>query len=96
MSRTDAVLLDSDGRPAIYLGPELREGLPALVLEGLARRRLVALGDACPCGARMVVPNRAARRAARRDGVAVLTVPIEHENDCPAVTPALLDGRWGR
>jgi hypothetical protein len=94
MSRTDAVLVDQDGRITDYIGPVLSEHLPPVVLEGLARRRLTALGQTCPCGARMAIPNRAARRAARRGGVAVLTVPVEHENDCPDVCPELLDGRW--
>jgi len=94
MSRTDAVLVDRDGRITDYIGPVLAEHLPPVVLEGLARRRLTALGQTCPCGATMVVPNRAARRAARRGGIAVLTVPVEHEDDCPAVCAELLDGRW--
>jgi len=99
MSRTDAVLVDRDGRITDYTGPALAESLPAVVLEGLARRRLTALGQTCPCGARMQVPNRAERRRARhRGGVAVLTVPVEHDPDCPAVCADLEVhvGRWGR
>lgn len=95
MSRTDAVLVDRDGRITDYYGPQLTEGLPPVALEGLARRRLVALGSTCPCGARMVLPSRAERRAARRRSP-VLSVQIEHEDDCPAVCPELLDGRWRR
>jgi len=98
MSRTDAVLVDRDGRITDYIGPALAESLPPVVLEGLARRRLTALGQTCPCGARMAILNRAARRAARRGGVAVLTVPVEHEPDCPAVSADLEVhvGRWRR
>lgn len=96
MSRTDAVLLGDDGRRTAYVGPELREGLTPVVLEGLTRRRLVALGQACPCGARMAVPSRAIRRAARRRGQVVLPVQVEHDENCPAVCPELLSGAWCR
>jgi hypothetical protein len=94
MSRTDAVLVDRDGHRTLYVGPDLCEDLPPVVLEGLARRRLVAVGQGCPCGARMQVPNRAARRAAARSGRPVLEVSVEHEPDCPAVCTELLTGRW--
>jgi len=83
MSRTDALVVDDAGR-CIYIGPELDGTMPRVVLEGLARRRLVALGETCPCGARLAMPNRAARRAARHRP-AVLVVQVEHEADCPAV-----------
>jgi hypothetical protein len=97
VSRSDAVLVDDDGTRTVYIGPQLPDGAPPLVLDGLARRRLVALGRACPapCGARMTVPNRAERRAARRRGVA-LHVEIEHEPDCPAVAPELEGYLWAR
>jgi hypothetical protein len=90
VSVTDAVVFDCDGERALYVGPTLREGLPPDVLDGLTRRRLVALGQPCPdpCGARLVVPNRAARRAAVRDG-RVLHVSVEHEDDCPALDPRI-------
>lgn len=91
MSATDMLLFDDDGKPTLYLGPELSENLPPTVLEGLARRRLVALGQPCPCGARLVIPNRAARRAAQQKGHApVRRVQVAHEDDCPAVCPELL------
>lgn len=96
MSRTDAVLVDRDGRITDYIGPALAEDLPAVVLEGLARRRLTALGQTCPCGARFVIPNRAARRAAHKRGSVGLSVPAEHEPDCAAVCAELMDGRWRR
>jgi hypothetical protein len=94
VSVTDLLLLDDDGRRTGYLGPELSEDLPPHVLEGLTRRRLVSLGEPCPCGARLVIPNRAARRAATR-ARRVLHVEIEHEDDCPAICLELLHGRWG-
>lgn len=85
MSQTDAVLLDAHGKRTLHVGPRPVEGLPPRVLEdGLPRRRFVALGEACPCGAWVQVPNRAARRA----GCAI-EVPVEHETDCPAVDHAL-------
>lgn len=94
MSATDMLLLDDDGQPTAYLGPELHENLPPHVLDGLVRRRLVALGQPCPCGARLVIPNRAARRAAHRKGQGPVTrVQVEHEDDCPAVCPELTS--WG-
>lgn len=89
MSASDAVLVGLvDGQRSLYVGPELDELQPADVLEGLVRRRLVGLGQPCPCGAVLIVPNRAQRRAARQQGVA-LQVPVEHEDDCPAVSTAV-------
>lgn len=86
MSTSDAVLVGIvDGERVAYVGPQLHETYPPLLLEGLVRRRLVATTGVCPCGARMVVPNRAARRAAARTGQAVMHVRVEHEDDCPAV-----------
>jgi hypothetical protein len=65
------------------------EEAPPEVREGLARRNIVNTGGTCPCGARLVVPNRAVRRKAQRKGV-VLPVRIEHEDGCPAITETLL------
>lgn len=61
------------------------EDAPADLREGLARRAIVNQGDACPCGAQLVLPNRAARRAAKSSAVR-LQVEVEHEVDCPAST----------
>lgn len=91
MSATDLLILDDDGQPSLYLGPELSEHLPPHVLDGLTRRRLVALGQPCPCGAQLVLPNRAARRAAQQKGHPPVTrVQVAHEDDCPAVCTELL------
>ncbi len=95
MSTTDAVLIDAeDGTRSLYVGPALREDLPPRLLEGLARRRLVGMGQPCPCGARLTVPNRVARRAAVRAGRQVLSVTVAHDGDCPAVDEQLLRGTW--
>jgi len=75
------------GRVA-YLLPVVPESAPAEAREGLARRRVVAHTGQCPCGARMVLPNRADRRAARRHGT-VGHVRVEHEDDCPATDDRL-------
>ena len=91
MSTSDAVLVGTlHGERALYVGPDLEEGLPAVVLDGLARRRMVGLGQPCPppCGARLVMPNRAQRRAAGHAGL-VLRVAVEHEDTCPAIAPEI-------
>lgn len=94
MSATDLIVLNDDGQPSLYLGPDLSEHLPPDVLEGLTRRRLVALGQPCPCGAQLVLPNRAARRAAQQKGHGLVTkVQVAHEDGCPAVCAALLTAR---
>ena len=72
-----------------YVLPVVPEAAPAEAREGLARRRVVAHTGQCPCGARMVLPNRAERRAARRHGT-VRHVTVEHEPDCPAGDDRLL------
>ena len=76
------------GRVA-YVLPVVPESAPAEAREGLARRRVVAHTGQCPCGARMVLPNRADRRASRRSGT-VRHVTVEHEDDCPARDDRLL------
>lgn len=55
------------------------EDAPPAVREGFARRAMVNGGGVCPCGARMVIPNRAERRRGRT--TRAVTV---HEDDCPA------------
>lgn len=90
MTGSDAVVIDDYGRRSLYVGPQVPEAAPPVVREGLVRRRLVALGQPCPCGAVLAVPNRAARREARRAGRA-LHVNVEHEADCAAISP-VVDG----
>lgn len=79
------------GRVGLLL-PVIREDAEPVVREGLARRRLTLLTGRCPCGARLHLPNRATRRAMKRDrarGGGVWQVDVEHENDCPATDPRL-------
>lgn len=71
---------------ALVIVPDIPDEAPDAVREGIARRRIVATGGTCPCGAVLRLPNRAQRRAT--DGV--FDVTVRHENDCPAVTGTLL------
>jgi hypothetical protein len=76
----------------LYLGPDITEAAPQIVREGLIRRRL-CWTEGCPCGAKVTRPNRAQRRAMKRDGGTWFT-EIVHEPDCPAVHPATM--AWAR
>jgi len=80
-----------EGRRVLVVGPEVTEDAPPMVREGLARRALVAAGESCPCGARMALPSRAARRDAARTR-RPLHVNVEHEPDCAAVATVVT--RW--
>jgi hypothetical protein len=57
--------------------------------EGLARRATVNAGGVCQCGARAILPNRAARRHATRARQAI-PVTVPHEPDCLALLPGYL------
>jgi hypothetical protein len=71
----------SQGRPVFVLAPPAPgEDSPELVKEGIARRRMLSFGHACPCGAIVQVPHRI--RAGE-----VVHAKVEHEPDCPAVDP---------
>jgi len=65
---------------------DIPDNAPADLKEGLARRQIVNDGGLCPCGARMVLPNRHARRVAARAGKPI-AVEIEHERGCAALLP---------
>jgi acyl-CoA reductase-like NAD-dependent aldehyde dehydrogenase len=73
-----------DGEPALVVDAEIPDTAPAAVKEGLARRAAVNAGGTCPCGARAILPNRAARRRAARTGQ-LLHITVSHEPDCPAL-----------
>lgn len=81
------------GERVAILDCPVPEDAPPEVTEGFARRAIVNSGGVCPCGARFTLPNRAARRRATRLKCA-LSVTVEHENDCPAISPALVE--WVR
>lgn len=72
----------SDG-PTLAIVPEIPDDASERKKEGMVRRRMVAMGQPCPCGAQPPRLNRAQRRAATKGGV--IHVYIEHESGCPAV-----------
>jgi hypothetical protein len=91
---TDFIKSKVDGLTALAVVPTIDERLPPEIREGIARRRLMATGQACPCGARPIQLSRATRRrieARKRKGLPgeVINVVIEHEDDCPATNDAL-------
>jgi hypothetical protein len=63
------------------LAPAIPDGAPEAVREGMVRRRLALMNGACVCGARVVLPNRTMRRAAKG---ALLQLVCMHKYDCPA------------
>jgi hypothetical protein len=77
------------GERALIVETEIPDNAPADVKEGLARRAAVNAGGVCPCGARAILPNRAARRRATRLGYAI-EVRVLHEPDCLALLPGYL------
>jgi acyl-CoA reductase-like NAD-dependent aldehyde dehydrogenase len=72
------------GERALIVETEIPDAAPAKLKEGLARRAAVNAGGTCPCGARAILPNRAARRRATRARKAI-EVTVPHEPDCPAL-----------
>ncbi|MFC9087054.1 hypothetical protein [Nocardiopsis dassonvillei] len=93
---SDLIPSHVDGYKALSVVPDLSETLPADIREGIARRRLVATGHPCPCGAAPVRLNRAQRRriaAQRRTGTAapVVRLAVVHEDDCPAADDVLAE-----
>jgi hypothetical protein len=86
-----------DGDTVAFLLPSVPDDAPDAVREGIARRRITAVEGTCPCGAGLILPNRAARRAAKRAG-GQIRMTVEHEPDCPAVDETLIAAirRWRR
>lgn len=84
-----------NGERAAVIDSSIPEDGPPELREGLARRALVNQGGTCPCGAAIVLPNRAQRRAAERAGIPI-EIEVEHEMDCPASTRNVLAAmtRW--
>jgi hypothetical protein len=77
------------GERALIVESEIPDNAPAYIKEGLSRRAIVNAGGTCPCGARAILPNRAARRRATRRGQAV-QVTVPHEPDCLALLPGCI------
>jgi hypothetical protein len=77
------------GERALIVETEIPDNAPADIKEGLARRATVNAGGVCPCGARAILPNRAARRRATRARQAI-QVTVPHEPDCLALLPGYL------
>ena len=89
---SELIVRDIDGLRAAYLLPIVPDDAPEQIREGLVRRRLAVLTDACPCGGKSSPQNRAARRRlakTRRGQVAYLA--FEHEPTCPAGDDVLVD-----
>jgi hypothetical protein len=97
---SDALLGDVHGERALFLGPQIPDHAPPAVREGIARRRIVTLGQPCPCGAAPPALSRQQRRQLDRDRRKHRRTPIRlrvaHEPDCPAVDDTLLPAlrRW--
>ena len=77
-----------DGRRAGVIDSIIPEDAPHVVREGLARRAIVNGGGDCPCGASWPRPIRAQRR--KLDHVPWLCIDVEHVDECPAETEALV------
>jgi len=73
----------------MYLIDAIPDDAPPLVREGIARRRIVDLEGACPCGASLVVEP---------GGNGVLHLSCTHESDCPAGNDILIPAymNWQR
>jgi hypothetical protein len=78
-----------EGERVMILETEIPDNAPADLKEGLSRRAIVNGGGVCPCGARAILPNRAARRRATRARKAI-EVTVPHEPDCLALLPGYL------
>jgi hypothetical protein len=77
------------GLPVIVEKFDLSDDLPCDLKEALARRQIVSAGGTCPCGARAIPPNRAARRRAVRRGQPVIVSEVHHADECLAAFKGL-------
>lgn len=91
-----------DGREVLWFSRAIRDDLPAVVREGLARRRITITLGGCPCGARPQLVTRTERpsrpRAGRRRGKRrqanperVTYVAVHHADTCPAIDPRVIE-----
>jgi hypothetical protein len=67
------------GVPTLMRVPVIAESMPHELREGLARRRIVAAGHKCPCGASFDT----AEKLTYRDGSDIPTMHIGHDENCP-------------
>ena len=84
------------GERVMVMDIDIDDAAPADLKNGLAPRAIVNGGGVCGCGARMELPDRAARRRAARQG-RVIAVDVKHDADCPALLHGWLPidlGRW--
>jgi hypothetical protein len=100
VSDYDFISGDVEGVDTAFVVPHLPDDAPAVVREGIARRRLAVINGVCPCGARRPRLNRELRRRLKRDGPQeAYAVDIRHEDDCPAVAAEVIahvrGWRWG-
>lgn len=72
------------GERLVILETEIPDNAPEAIKEGLSRRAIVNGGGTCPCGAKLILPDRAARRRATRLRCAI-EVTVHHEPDCPTL-----------
>lgn len=84
----DVTLTEHGGERIAAVLQVIPDAAPPAVREGLARRRIVSTTGRCPCGGRLTLPNRAERRRARKQG-RVIHADVEHELECPAISPQL-------
>lgn len=79
-----------DGENVVYVLPQIPDGAPKRIREGISRRRLTAITGVCPCGAQMIIPTRDQRvRMALRGQT--INLSVAHEDTCPAVDQTLAD-----
>ncbi|MDO0937138.1 hypothetical protein QQY66_37500 [Streptomyces sp. DG2A-72] len=79
------------GQWALVVQPVIPDDAPGPFKNALAVRRAANTTGVCPgCGARMAMPNRAARRAAATAGRVVIATFV-HDDDCAV----LCDGDGG-
>jgi hypothetical protein len=86
----ELIVRDLDGMKVAYLLPVIPDDAPPTIREGIARRRLAALEDRCPCGGRSPL-NRAARRRLARQRGQVAYLGFAHETGCPAIDDILVE-----
>jgi hypothetical protein len=86
----ELIVRDLDGMKVAYLLPVIPDDAPQQVREGIARRRLAALEDRCPCGGRSPL-NRATRRWLARQRGKVAYLGFAHETSCPAIDDTLVE-----